>query len=324
MLGPLSSPFFIAFLSGAAAFYLWYAITKRSREIAMTAAERRLEKVMRESGEVEGEVDMATTIAKPPTLIEKTVAVLTKQGAFQTLEQGDVLSWINRRLILAGSPKGWTGAEFLAFYFLIVGLSAALGIFLFVSGVLPSFLVAGVVIVGAAYPFAWLNRLVKTRQERAFTELPDFLDELVLALSSGMDTLDKAFERVIIDAGEQAKVTGKKRILVEEFGRAYREYKYGNRDQEDALKDAADRLGVPEVDQLVEGINEAKRSGSPILDTLQAMSTHIYSIYQQKMLEYIEKKSSSFIVSLVMTMLGVMVIIVAPIMAQVLTAFSGG
>src|ERR1035437_4359764 len=98
---------------------------------------------MEESG-LYDDIDMTTAAQATAklTLVDKMTGFITRQGFLKTLEEGDILAWLNRRLVLAGSPKGWAGPDFLGFYTLVVGSGGVLAVLMLLGGTFPPYMIA--------------------------------------------------------------------------------------------------------------------------------------------------------------------------------------
>lgn len=261
--------------------------------------------------------DMRQAAAERPGRVERLSATLTGRGMFRSGEARDVLNWLDRELTLAGRPKGWSAQEAIVFA-LMVWVIAAGGAILAVGVGMPRWMVGIGLIVALLYPYLKLRAMVNKRQERAKLEMPSIINDLLMGIGSSSGTLDDAIGRTVNDPS----ATGSDRILVREFAQAFAEYRHGNRDREEALRGAADRIGVEVVDNFVDAIIEGLRTGTPVKQILQSQSQQVQAIFEQDMKTYIARKQSSFVISLVLIFFGVIVLVMAPLFMRLSGVFA--
>ena len=154
-----------------------------------------------------------------------------------------------RKLERAGNPSGLDPTVFWALRFAGLGLGI---VFLIVSFVAPegSFLKGrGLIIavpaalLGFYLPELWLNSKISRRQSNIRRAMPDALDLLTICVEAGLG----------FDAA-MAKVNEKwDNELALAFGRVIREIQLGKLRRE-ALRDMADRLGIPEMSSFVAAV----------------------------------------------------------------------
>lgn len=169
-----------------------------------------------------------------------------------------------RRLELAGNPRGidatmfWTARLFTA---LIIG---GLMIFLMSIG-LPAWgwgrkllIVAGFVLFGFYVPDLLLTSKIQRRQKEIRKAMPDALDLLTICVEAGL-----GFD------GAMAKVNEKwTNELATGFGRVIREIQLGKLRRE-ALRDMADRMGVPEMTSFVAAVVQSEQLGVSMAKVLR-------------------------------------------------------
>lgn len=228
-----------------------------------------------------------------------------------------LLERLDYELELAGRPQGWSAMEAIAWALMFWGLSIGGAIFMAAAGALPPVVFGLIVLVFGAYPPLKVRQLKKVRQDNAKAELPYLLQELRLNLSSGYSTLDDALGRTV----SEALTEGTDSVLIREFARAYAEYRHGQKPREEALYQAARRIGVQSVDDFVGAIIQGLQTGAPLGQILASQADAVSRSYRQDMLQYIEGKSNSFIISVVFVMLGVLMFIGGPIFLRVLESF---
>lgn len=178
----------------------------------------------------------------------------TPQGRYAALEQ---------RLLLAGTPRGWTAERVLALKVLVGIAGTVLGL-LYVIGS-PSTTTAAVAVflavVGFFGPDLVLRHKADQRQVEIRRNLADTIDQLVIAVKAGLG-LDAAIARV-------ARTT--EGPLADELARSVQDTRAGV-PRTAALLALADRVQVPELRQVVVALAQAEKLGVPIAQTLQVQA----------------------------------------------------
>lgn len=304
----------VLFGAGAGMLLRWWL--RRADERPLSTAELAYQRLMRDTLAVESS-DMRQSAPERPGQVERISAALTGRGMFRSGEARDVLNWVERQLTLAGRPKGWSAQEAIVFALIVWVISAA-GAILAIGVGMPRWLVGIFLVVALLYPWLKLRGMVRKRQERAKLEMPSIINDLLMGIGSASGTLDDAIGRTVNDPS----ATGSERILVREFAQAFAEYRHGNRDREEALRAAADRVGVEVVDNFVDALIEGLRTGTPVKRILQSQSAQVQAIFEQDMKAYIARKQSSFVISLVFIFFGVIVLVMAPLFMRLSGVFA--
>ncbi len=130
--------------------------------------------------------------------------------------------------------------------------------------VLRIVLVIAAAVAGYFVPTLFLERMVKSRQERLRLGLPDALDLMVVCVEAGLG-LDQAIRNV----SQELRITHKD--ISEELGLVTLEMRAGKR-RADALRNLADRTGEPELRKLVAILVQADRFGTSIGESLRTHS----------------------------------------------------
>lgn len=170
-----------------------------------------------------------------------------------------------QRLEMAGNPMQLEPAFFLATRFVLAVILAGLLMLVYLitgrnwlQGLLVSFLF---LLLGFFLPDMWLSSLISRRQRDVFRAMPDALDLLTIAVEAGLG----------FDAA-MAKVNEKwDNDLALEFGRVIQEIRLGKLRRE-ALRDMADRLGVPEMTSFVAAVIQSEQLGVSMAKVLRIQS----------------------------------------------------
>jgi tight adherence protein C len=169
-----------------------------------------------------------------------------------------------KKLELAGNPGRIDPTMFLALRF-ICGLLFG-GLLFLVFSVAPEkmalgrelLIVTAFVILGFFFPELWLSSRIGRRQKAVRKGMPDALDLLTICVEAGLG----------FDAA-MAKVSEKwENELSLAFGRAIREVQLGKVRRE-ALRDMADRLGLPEMTSFVAAVIQSEQLGVSMAKVLR-------------------------------------------------------
>jgi tight adherence protein C len=216
---------------------------------------------------------------------------------------------ITKRLTWAGSPL--TISEFFAFKFLTLIIAPVVGIILSRRSDLPSLIVF--ILVGYFIPDFWLKQKVGKRQRQISRDLPAVIDLMSLCVGAGLNFM-LAMDRVVKDF--------KKCPLTEELTTAWQEIQMG-RTRQEALKNLAQRVGVPEIASFSRTLIQADRMGSPIGEALRILSDEIRTRRFLRGEELALKAPIKLLFPLLFFILPVVLIIVGgPVMLQFMK--SGG
>jgi tight adherence protein C len=176
------------------------------------------------------------------------------------------LAALEQRLLLAGTPAGWTVERVLAAKVLLAGTAAVIGVLRFVAK--PDGL--GVVLAAALVAFGWfgpdllLRHRAEKRQEIVRRTLADAIDQLTVTVQAGLG-LDTAIARV------SRRTRGP---LGDELARVGQDIRAGM-SRASALSAMAERVQVSELRQVVLALAQAERLGVPVAKTLEVQSQEL-------------------------------------------------
>lgn len=307
----------VLFLVGAS--FLFVQIARYVRERSLSEATRKYGEIASQTGlDSLSDIQQQSDLKRRGGIVAWLTGRVERSSFLRSDESGNFVAWLDHELVLAGRPRGLHAPEAIAYTVLIWFVGSIFLVFAAQFLEMPRLLAAAAALALFIYPIVRLRTIKKKRQANARLELPTFLNDLILSLSTGMSTIDDAFERVSRMAPYQPH-----RVLVQEFSRAFAEYRHGGRDREQALYAAAARIGVPSVDDFVDAIIQGLRNGTPVRDILRSQSKQVQSLYRQEMREYIGKKEPLFVVSLVMIFSGVMLLMIIPLAIQVIDGIGG-
>jgi tight adherence protein C len=166
---------------------------------------------------------------------------------------------LEKRLLLAGTPQGWTLERVLAAKVLLGGTGATLGVLCFIvaSGGLGVILAAALIVLGWFLPDITLRQKADTRKDQVRRTLADAIDQLTVTVQAGLG-LDAALARV-------ARRT--RGPLGDELARVGQDVRAGM-SRSAALAAMAERVRVPELRHVVLALAQAERLGVPVAKTL--------------------------------------------------------
>lgn len=198
--------------------------------------------------------------------------MISLAGAFVPAEKIAVL---DEKLNRAGRPGGLSASEYALLKYLAAGAG---GVFFFSLsgaihlGVAQACLLTFVgVLLGWHLPGLYLEARIRERSELVRRELPDVLDLLTVSVEAGL-----GFDGALLKVAEK-----KKGLLAGEFSQILQEINMG-KPRREALRDAAERLGVEEFSSFVGSIIVADRLGISIGNVLRAQSAQMRSVRRQR------------------------------------------
>ena len=117
-------------------------------------------------------------------------------------------------------------------------------------------------VIGFFYPDLWLRETITKREKRIFRDLPYYLDIITLSVEAGTN-LTTAFAYAVQKSPQSP--------LNEEIKRILRDVRAG-KPRATCLREFADRLQMPAVDNLVSSLIQAEKIGSSLGPILRAQS----------------------------------------------------
>lgn len=247
------------------------------------------------------------------------IPILRKIGEISTrFTPQKLLEETTHKLELAGNPGRMDAATFLSTRFIGAGMFG--GLFLLVS-FLPTVTwsfgrVLLVVLLFSAlgffFPQLWLQSRINRRQHEVRKALPDALDLLTICVEAGLG-FDAAMAKV------NEKWENELSIL---FGRAIREVQLG-KTQREALRDMADRVGLPELTSFVAAVIQSQMLGVSLAKVLRIQSDQMRMKRRQRAEEEAHKAPVKMIIPMaLLTFPSIMIILMAPAAFQIADAFA--
>lgn len=197
------------------------------------------------------------------------------------------------KLELGGNPGRIDAATFLATRFVIAAIFG--GVLLMVSIFSENswsfarifFTVVGFTALGFFFPQLWLQGRINARQLEVKKAMPDALDLLTICVEAGLG-FDAAMSKV------SEKWENELSIM---FGRCIREVQLG-KPQREALRDMADRIGLPELTSFVAAVIQSQILGVSLSKVLRIQSDQM----RMKRRQYAEELAHQAPVKMILPM----------------------
>jgi tight adherence protein C len=172
-----------------------------------------------------------------------------------------------RKLELAGNPGRLDPTMFLALQFIVAMFFGGILILVFTLGgstfgVGQKLLfTAGGFVIGFMFPQLWLTSRIQRRQKEVRRAMPDALDLLTICVEAGLG-FDAAMAKVSEKWESELSIA---------FSRVIQEIQLGKLRRE-ALRDMADRLGIPEMTSFVAAVIQSEQLGVSMAKVLRIQS----------------------------------------------------
>lgn len=218
-----------------------------------------------------------------------------------------------RNLELAGHPWPVDAPTFLAIRFILAVVLGALAISYVAFAALPNptdnFLYIGGAIFGGFFvPHIMLTSRITRRQSEIRKAMPDALDLLTICVEAGLG-FDAALSRVSEKWENELSLA---------FARTIREVQLGKTRRE-ALRDMADRLGIPEMSSFVAAIIQSEMLGVSMARVLRIQSDQMRVKRRQRAEEAAHKAPVKMIIPMALLIFpSIMIIILTPAALQIM------
>ncbi len=262
--------------------------------------------------EVELEQPFTQRVVLPLARALGSVALkFTPQSAIQAAQ---------RNLELAGRPSGLDASTYVALRF-AMAVVLGFGTF-FLLRISPNQslrakslpLLVVFAILGYFLPELWLRSKISKRQEEILKAMPDALDLLTICVGAGLG-FDAAMHKVVEKWDNE---------LAFEFGRVLREVQLGKTRRE-ALRDMADRVGLPEMTSFVAAIIQSEQLGVSLGKVLQIQAENMRVKRRQRAEEAAQQAPVKMLFPLVfLVMPALFIVLLGPAAMIVIQMFVGG
>ena len=265
-----------------------------------------------------GKVSLEDIELQQPFMERVVVPAIRRIGEFSIrFTPEKLLQETTLKLELAGNPGRIDAATFLSTRFVGAGLFG--GLLLLISS-LPTvdwpfariiLVVVIFTVLGFFFPQMWLQSRITRRQNEVRKAMPDALDLLTICVEAGLG-FDAAMSKV------SEKWENELSIL---FGRAIREVQLG-KTQREALRDMADRVGLPELTSFVAAVIQSQILGVSLAKVLRIQSDQMRIKRRQRAEEEAHQAPVKMIIPMaLLTFPSIMIILMAPAGFQIAEAF---
>ncbi len=230
-----------------------------------------------------------------------------------------VLEDTTRKLEIAGNPGRIDAATFLASRFVVAiffgGIILLVGLFSPNRWPLAQTLLVALLftVIGFFFPQLWLQSRINARQKEIRKAMPDALDLLTICVEAGL-----GFEAAMSKVSEKWQNQLSLALL-----RAIREIQLGKA-RRDAMRDMADRVGIPEMTSFVAAIIQSEILGVSLAKVLRIQSDQMRVRRRQLAEEQAHQAPVKMILPLAFLIFpSIFIILLTPAGIQILKAFGG-
>ena len=221
---------------------------------------------------------------------------------------------LNRKIIRAGSPAGWTVDRVIATKVLLALILGALLLLRFAVEPSPLNLLLAIValLFGYFVPDGLLDSKVNARQLATRLELSDTIDQLTVMVRAGLG----------IDAAIARTARAGKGPLGEEFTRVMQDMRVGV-SRGVALTSMSERIDIVELRTFVAALAQAEKLGVPVAQTLQIQAEELRVRRRQLTEEQAMKLPVKILFPMVICILPVIfIVILGPAAIRIFEQFS--
>lgn len=221
------------------------------------------------------------------------------------------------RLEMAGRPYRLDATTFLALRFVIPAVF--LGFFLFLFSISPAppplgrrlLILSMSGIAGFMFPELWLRSQINRRQHDIRKAMPDALDLLTICVEAGL-----GFEAAMSKVAEKWQTA-----LGYEFLRVIREVQLGV-SRRDALRNMAQRVGIPEMSSFVSAIIQSETMGASLAKVLRIQAEQMRIRRRQRAEEEANKAPIKMTIPMVLLIFpSIFIVLLTPAAIQIMKVF---
>lgn len=259
-----------------------------------------------QSVEAEGDAQPAIALVQPRTTISGSLVAAAPKG---------YVGWIEKQIILAGRPAGWSVATVITWKLILLIVAVLLGIlFLSVSGTEPFKVVLAVAAAVLLFflPDVMIHSRAHDRQEAIMLALPDTLDQMTIAVEAGLG----------FDSAMAKAARGGEGPLAEELIRVLQDMSIGRTRRESFLQ-LEHRTSSEDLRRFVRAIIQADAYGVSIGDVLRVQAGEMRTRRRQRAEEQAQKITVKILFPLIFCLLPVMfIVILTPAVLGIVETFS--
>lgn len=245
------------------------------------------------------------------------VPMLRKLGDVSTkFTPQHVLETTTKKIELAGNPGNLGAASLLSLRFVGAAVLGGLMFVIFLGSntwpVSRELLVTiGFTVLGFFFPQMWLQSKIDRRQKGIRKALPDALDLLTICVEAGL-----GFDAAMSKVGEKWE-----NDLSLSFARAIREIQLGKLRRE-ALRDMADRIGLPEMTSFVAAVIQSESLGVSMARVLRIQADQMRLKRRQRAEEEAQKAPIKMLLPMGLFIFpSIMIVLLTPALMRITSAF---
>ncbi len=225
------------------------------------------------------------------------------------------IGWLEKQIILAGRPTGWTPNGLAVWKVLLPLIAFALGVLVLSrTGPAPLLILVVFLLVVISFflPDVLINSRAHDRQEAIRRSLPDMLDQMTIAVEAGL-----GFDAAMVKAAR-----GGKGPLAEELIRVQQDMSIG-RTRRDAFHELENRTNADEVRRLVRAVVQADAYGIALGDVLRVQAGEMRLKRRQRAEEQAQKVTVKILFPLVFCLLPVLfIVLLTPAIINIVSSLS--
>lgn len=245
------------------------------------------------------------------------VPIIQKLGDISTrFTPQHALETTTKKIELAGNPGNIGAASFLSLRFVGAGAFGFLLFLIFLGSntwpVSREILVTiAFTVLGFFFPQLWLQSKIDRRQKEIRKALPDALDLLTICVEAGL-----GFDAAMSKVGEKWE-----NELSLSFARVIREIQLGKLRRE-ALRDMAERIGIPEMTSFVAAIIQSESLGVSMARVLRIQADQMRLKRRQRAEEEAQKAPIKMLLPMgVFIFPSIMIVLLTPAMMRISSSF---
>jgi tight adherence protein C len=232
----------------------------------------------------------------------------------------NALQNVSRKLELAGSPARLDPTMFLALQFIVAAffggailLALTFGQSSWPFGQKLLAVIAGCAI-GYFFPQLWLSSKISRRQKEVRKALPDALDLLTICVEAGL-----GFDMALAKVSEKWESE-----LSLAFARVIQEIQLGKLRRE-ALRDMADRIGLPELTSFVAAVIQSELLGVSMAKVLRIQSDQMRIKRRQRAEEEAHKAPVKMLIPMALLIFpSLMIVLMTPAVLKLMNSAMAG
>lgn len=297
----------------------WMGERKRS----LNQAEKRLRGLLRKEDQADAELleeqaKSSDDLQKSSPIVSRLARLIDDSELMRDEEAQTFLENLDKMLVRGGLRDRFSPTQALAYAMAIWALGVLVPLIIAFSISDLKIPLIALAVFSALYPPLKLREAISNRQDAIKAEVPFFIQQLYMTLSSGMTTIDEAIVRV----GKTAEEDPYDSILAAEFGQAQIEYRLGAKTFDQSIRDIGKRTGVISVENLCEAMIQGHRTGTEMDKVLLDYSSQAQELWRQDMRAYKNKKEPLVTIGLVVTMFGAFILWATPLFIQLIESLN--